>query len=147
MRWLLLPLVLVSATCPPPARTAPLVPGAVSVSATRQADRLSLVVANGTETVISYHPHNMTLERRVLWGWVAVRYATLGQWWRSLWQMRTMGVRWPQSLPAQHVGTWRLPHAITTFAPGRYRVCVRYGVRDAPARQEACSARFRLPPA
>lgn len=151
MSWLL-SLALMSATCPPPAPAEGdhSVPGAVTVAAVRHANRICMVVANGTQTPVYYHHKNnrggkSNLERRVLWGWVGVRYATLGQWWHDIWKMRTLGVPWLRSLPAQRIRSYLLPHKMETFAPGRYRVCLRYWVRTERDWQEACSTPFRLP--
>ena len=150
MLWLL-PTLLLSVSCHTPLEERALPPpGVVSVIVQQDdAQRLCLVIHNGTQMPLSYdrlgnRDGKSALERQILGPlWAGVRYATLGQWWQDLWQIRTLGVAWPPTpIPPQTTRSHRLRARWQTFPAGRYRVCFRYRMGKETAARETCSAPF-----
>ena len=147
MLWLL-PTILLSVSCHIPSE-AVLPPRVVSVSAQIQEEgRVCLVVHNGTQTPVFYDQKDNRegrplLERRVLWQlWVGVRYATLGEWWRDLVQMRTLQIVTPSPISPQTTRSHLLRYPLRTFPAGQYRVCFRYRLGGEEDGRETCSAPF-----
>lgn len=150
MLWLW-PTILLSVSChtPPEAPAIP-PPGVVSVSVQGQdTAQVCLVIHNGTQTPLFYDQMNnrggkSPLERHVLWHlWVGVRYATFGQWWRALLQIRTLHLVAALPIPPQTTRSHLLPHRWQTFPAGRYRGCFRYRLGRQAAWRETCSAAFK----
>lgn len=133
---------------PPEAEPLP-PPGVVSVSTQRQEGRVCLVIHNGTQTPIHYDRRDnwggkSSLERHVLGHlWAGVRYATLAQWWRDLWQIRTLQMIGPRSLHPQATRSYWLRHPMQTFPAGQYRACFQYRIAGQRDWREACSLPFR----
>lgn len=149
MLWLL-PTILLSVSCHTPLEERALPPpGKVSVTVQHHdTERLCLVIHNGTQTVLSYdrldnRGGKSLLERQILGPlWAGVRYATLGQWWHDLWQVRTLGIVASPPIPPQTTRSHLLRYRWQTFPAGRYRVCFRYRLGGETDGQETCSALF-----
>lgn len=147
-------LILMSLACHAPQMVNRPLPPVVSVQAFVHTDgQVCLVVQNGTSASLFYDQQDnrhgrSNLERRVLWSlWVGVRYATLQQWWRDLFLLRTLAIIAPAPIRPQTTRSHLLPHPTDTFSAGRYRVCFRFWLRhDQQEWQERCSVPFRLPP-
>lgn len=151
MLWLLPTVLLMGLPCYP-SEAAPLPPpGVVSVSVSRQHGPICLAIHNGTDTLIHYDRKDnrggkSSLERHALGHlWVGVRYATLGQWWRDLFRVRTLPIIASPPIPSQTTRLHLIPSPLHTFPAGRYRVCFRYRVGRQADWQETCSAPFTQP--